>query len=198
MIRETYQPMFIESDDYSFCKYNYLFQDLPIEFQNALKEDRQVNTKDLKKLLRRLFPGTKFYIRKDSYSGGSSVNIYYVDGPAKEKVEKAMSWNTRGFNGMYDISYSKTYKVLMPDMSIRKLEFDWYGYVFVHREYSKKAIEKFLYQIKSEFDVSDVKIHDGTFYVGSKEMGKIAYLQCNDWRKQNELLQMLSKIDLEV
>ena len=192
---EGYKPIFRETDNYSYCEHDYLFQDLPKEFQQALLADRVVTTKDLKRMLRRLFPGTKFFVRKDSYSGGSSIDIYYVDGVAKDRVERVINWDTKGFNGMYDISYSRIYKVLMPDMTVKELRFDWYGYVTVHRAYTEKALKNFLGQVK-DIDVSKVKVQECHFFIGSKVIDT-AYLQCEDWHIQNELYKRLAKTDFD-
>lgn len=74
------------------------------------------------KLLRRqlaaAFPGIKFSIRGSRYSGGSSTNIDWIDGPTQEQVEAiSKAYSGRGFDGMIDMSYSKT-SWQMPDGSI--------------------------------------------------------------------------------
>ena len=167
---ESYRPIFSEEKDfYGSMEYNYLFQDLPIEFQKALKENRYITARDLKKMLKRLFPNTKFSVRTRKYAGGSSVDIQYKDGVALEKVEKVVDWDTKDFNGMYDISLSTRYKVLMPDMTIRKIEFDWYGYVSVRREYSKEAIEQAIEELGLENYATAENYYDGTGYVNTND-----------------------------
>ena len=53
------------------------------------------------------FPGAKFSVRSKSYSGGSSVNVDWTDGPALSKVDDALSgFVGRGFDGMIDLGYS--------------------------------------------------------------------------------------------
>lgn len=189
----TMNPVFVEKNP-SYVKYDYLFQDLPVEFQKCLLEGRKVTTKDLKKMLKRLFPNTKFHIRKNSYSGGSSVNIYYLDGVAKEEVEKVLNWDTEGFDGMTDLSYSKKYRVLMPDAQVRNLEFEWYGYIFVKRGITKENLEKFL----KENGYKDVEVYEIGFYIGNKTIGKEAHIKANDINLQYEIMKKLAKTSFNV
>ncbi len=49
------------------------------------------------------FPHFKFSVRLERYSGGSHVNISYVDGPPTKAVEAVVSpFYGRGFDGMTD------------------------------------------------------------------------------------------------
>ncbi|MBN9458478.1 MAG: hypothetical protein J0I54_17750 [Bosea sp.] len=71
--------------------------------------------KILRQHLAKAFPGVKFRVRGESYSGGSSTRIDWVDGPTKEQVERISSaYSSRGFDGMIDMAYSKT-SWLLPD-----------------------------------------------------------------------------------
>ena len=61
----------------------------------------------IRSALRLAFPGTKFSVRSSCYSGGSSVHVKWTDGPAKAKVDAALSgFVGRGFDGMIDMAYS--------------------------------------------------------------------------------------------
>jgi hypothetical protein len=44
--------------------------------------------KEVKRILKRAYPTTKFSVRTDRYAGGSSVDVYWTDGPRQEAVEK--------------------------------------------------------------------------------------------------------------
>src|SRR4051794_8243529 len=80
-----------------------------------------IDTRDCAKLVRMKlkteFPGTKFSVRIDRYSGGSSVNVSWTDGPTEKQVRGHVDvYGGRGFDGMIDMSYS--YEAwLMPDGS---------------------------------------------------------------------------------
>lgn len=74
--------------------------------------------KILRRHLAKAFPGVKFRVRGETYSGGSSTRIDWIDGPTKEQVERISSaYSSRGFDGMIDMAYSKT-SWLMPDETI--------------------------------------------------------------------------------
>lgn len=65
--------------------------------------------KILRAHLKRAFPGTKFGVRGSSYSGGSSTDITWTDGPTRAQVEAVTdAYSSRGFDGMIDMAYSKT------------------------------------------------------------------------------------------
>jgi len=66
----------------------------------------------LRKALKKSFPGVKFSVRSDTYAGGSSIRIEYLDGPAKSEVEKiANVFEGAGFDGMIDLKYYKSHAV---------------------------------------------------------------------------------------
>jgi len=111
-----------------------------------LRRTNYVSLKDTNTLIRGdlkdAFPGVKFSIRGDSYSGGASTNISYVDGPPlddAEQVAKAFQGST--FDGMIDL---KSY--------VSKADFDENGipinthyaadHVFVRRDYSEETTQE--------------------------------------------------------
>lgn len=63
-----------------------------------------IGSRNLKRELTRAFPGIKFSVKSDSYSGGSSIDVSWELGPTTEAV-KAISdkYQTADFNGMEDI-----------------------------------------------------------------------------------------------
>lgn len=81
-----------------------------------------VSTKDtakhMRKALRAAFPGVKFSVRSNVYSGGSSIDVSWEDGPAEEAVRKITDAYAGGrFDGMIDLAYHANHW-LMPDGSI--------------------------------------------------------------------------------
>lgn len=67
--------------------------------------------------LKAKFPGTKFAVRTDKYSGGSSIRIRWTDGPTDAMVSAVVgAFNGSGFDGMTDYKYSQG-AWLMPDGS---------------------------------------------------------------------------------
>ena len=59
---------------------------------------------ELRKALKEAFPGTIFGVRSKTYSGGASINISYVDGPAYGEVNAvAQKFSGALFDGMTDM-----------------------------------------------------------------------------------------------
>ena len=82
---------------------------------------RYISTTDTAKLIRAQlkakFPGVKFSVRSDIYSGGSSIRVGWTDGPTGDDVEAVTSnFAGGGFDGMIDLAYSVT-AYLLPDGS---------------------------------------------------------------------------------
>jgi hypothetical protein len=61
----------------------------------------------LRQTLKAEFPGVKFTVRGKSYSGGSSTDIAWTDGPTVPDVDAiARPFGYKGFDGMIDMQYS--------------------------------------------------------------------------------------------
>lgn len=73
-------------------------------------KDHNAAAKNCRKLLKKEFPGVKFSVRTDRYSGGSSLRIGWSDGPKVAEVEKITGRFSGGrFDGMEDIyNYNRT------------------------------------------------------------------------------------------
>ena len=68
--------------------------------------------------LKKAFPGTKFSVRSDSYSGGASIRVRYTDGPKSKDVEKvAKRYAGASFDGMIDLKYHHEH-FLCPDGTV--------------------------------------------------------------------------------
>lgn len=58
----------------------------------------------IRKVLKEQFPGQKFSVRSNSYSGGASIRVNWVDGPSRKAVEAAVSYYKGAtFDGMIDL-----------------------------------------------------------------------------------------------
>lgn len=82
---------------------------------------RYIHTTDCAKLIRqalkRNFPSITFSVTSKKYSGGSSINVGWMDGPTSEAVDKiAGSYAGGRFDGMIDMAYSVSH-YLLPDGS---------------------------------------------------------------------------------
>lgn len=88
---------------------------------HTVEEKQYLSCADTAKLVRaalkRNFPGIKFRVRSDNYSGGASIDVSWVDGPKPNKVERvAKQFAGGGFDGMIDLKYSWS-SWLLPDGS---------------------------------------------------------------------------------
>lgn len=103
---------------------------------------RYISTKDTAKLVRialkKNFPGVKFSVRSESYAGGSSVHVRWVDGPTEKMVrEVTNSFEGAEFDGMQDLkSYKSTF--FGEGTNLEKVHFGA-DYVISHRETSEAA-----------------------------------------------------------
>lgn len=69
----------------------------------------------IRKALRVAFPATKFSVRSESYSGGSSIDIRWTDGPTSAEVDEVSGgFAGGGFDGSIDLHYYVT-SWLSPD-----------------------------------------------------------------------------------
>jgi hypothetical protein len=91
-------------------------------------------SKNLRALLKKNFPGVKFSVRSSSFSGGSSIDIRWTDGPTRAAVDAIADQFSQGsFNGMEDIyEYSRA---VWPEL------FGGAKYVHSSREFSDQAVE---------------------------------------------------------
>lgn len=60
--------------------------------------------KQARAMLKAEFPGVKFSVRSDSYAGGASIRIYWLDGPTESAVKSKVSvFEGSTFDGMIDL-----------------------------------------------------------------------------------------------
>ena len=75
---------------------------------------RHISTTETAKLIRaalkHAFPGVKFSVRSKKYSGGSSINVDWIDGPTAQEAEKVYKrFEGASFDGINDLkSYHDT------------------------------------------------------------------------------------------
>ncbi len=75
-----------------------------------MNESRYIDVAETAKLIReqfkKRFPGTRFSVRSERYSGGASIHISYTDGPAQKTVDAvAGQFEGARFDGMIDLQY---------------------------------------------------------------------------------------------
>jgi len=89
---------------------------------NMTTETTYISTKDTAKLVRaalkKSFPGVKFSVKSKTYSGGSSIDIHWTDGPRSPDVEKvAKRFEGADFDGMIDLKIYNT-NWMLPDGTV--------------------------------------------------------------------------------
>jgi len=92
--------------------------------------------------LKKAFPGIKFRVTSQTYSGGSSVSISYQDGVLTSKVDEVVKKYQMGhFDGMTDSYEYSNYSENLPQVK----------FVQVSREMSDAAQEQIFNYIKENF-----------------------------------------------
>jgi len=95
-----------------------------------------LGAKNIREELKRAFPGIKFKVRSEGYSGGCSIDIHWTDGPAQSEVEKITGKYEQGhFDGMQDL-YEYDHNNVWPDV------FGGARHVMEDRAYSTAFIQR--------------------------------------------------------
>lgn len=76
----------------------------------AAPRPRWIDTREvgqlIRKHLKKNFAGVKFSVKMQRYSGGSSIDIVWTDGPTQAQVEKVTApFQGARFDGMIDLQY---------------------------------------------------------------------------------------------
>ena len=70
---------------------------------------RVETAKLVRKALKAKFPGHKFSVRSESYSMGSSINVFWTDGPTQDEVSQVTSpFAGCEFDAMQDLKVART------------------------------------------------------------------------------------------
>lgn len=100
---------------------------------------------EIRKLLKKKFPGAKFYIRSKNYTGGDSIYITWSLGPTRDMVENAVAKYQYGY---YDAS-EDLYKYSNARENIPQVKF-----VFTTRDYPKDLLEQIMHDINKLFNIN--------------------------------------------
>jgi hypothetical protein len=139
--------------------------------------------------LKKAFPGIKFSVRSDVYSGGASIRVRYMDGPVTDAVKAVTNaYAGGGFDGSIDMAYYKE-SWLMPDGSAafgsssgtsgsmgycepysyeapapgaRKVQFGA-NFIFVDRDYSVPIYTAAVAKIAAEFGIEAPEVVTNSF-----------------------------------
>lgn len=118
--------------------------------------------------LKREFPGVKFSVRTDTYSGGASIDVHWLDGPTEQQVSAvANRFTGSDFDGTIDMASSRYHwltpqgeiyvakvqgtvgsrGVIAPEQYVRphddaELVHLGADFIFTHRNYSRRMLER--------------------------------------------------------
>jgi hypothetical protein len=106
----------------------------------------------IREILKKEFPTTKFSVKSENYSMGDSIRVYWTDGVAERKVEKLIAHYEYGqFNGMEDIY----------EYTNRREDIPQTKYLFCNREVSDAVYLSKLEELRGEWDfLANVKPED--------------------------------------
>ncbi len=135
-----------------------------VEYLSAVE-----TAKFIRPLLKKHFPGVKFYVRSETYSGGCSVTVSWIDGPVTNKVEDVVKvLQGSGFDSMIDLRYNRSHW-LLPDGTVKLAysggtelirvpkphpdarEVMFADHIFCNRRYSQEFLEKAADRIFEKF-----------------------------------------------
>lgn len=107
----------------------------PFEIKNL---GTKFKAKILKDELKNLFPKTKFRVKSDHYSGGSSINVFWEDGASSKKVQPVIKkyQTDLGSDPMTDY-------------------FNYDNYAFGQRSISEKRMSELKAKLKKEKNLPD-------------------------------------------
>jgi len=140
-----------------------------LERQSESKKSRHaLAAANIRKELKHYWPKTQFSVTSESYTGGSSIRVKWIDGATKAEVEKIVyKYQYGSFNSMEDIYENEK-------------DFDSsYGeakYTFCERSYTKESYQEAIEATK--YSDSDLKLieNEGSYYIdGDWESAKRAH-----------------------
>jgi len=120
-------------------------------------EKQYITCADTAKLMRAAlkaqFPGVKFSVRSDVYSGGASIRVTWTDGPFANDVEKiAKRYEGATFDGMIDLKEYHSSLVYFDGDPVPKLVHYGSDYVFCDRNLSDEYTQALTYEGQQVLD----------------------------------------------
>jgi len=121
-----------------------------------MKRELSNHAKAAKKIrieLKTNFPGVTFSVKSRCYTGGTSVDVEWLDGPGKDQVDIITSKYQQGhFNSMEDIYEYSNKKSDLPQVK----------YIQIHRDWSYETLTKMKEYIKFNYEGWE-NIKDGQY-----------------------------------
>lgn len=143
--------------------------------------------KCIRQELKQSYPGVKFSVRSESYSGGDSVDIKWFDGPTYESVNRIVGKYKYGqFDGMRDL-----YEVTNKRKDIPQVQ-----YVFIERDLTESLIEKAFIDLQGTYKEFQVlsSITENSIELLNKFRSWTAYQYIHRLLKDKDLTNGFEKI----
>ena len=122
------------------------------KIMEKINESAVETAKKIRKELKKAFPGVKFSVRSSSYSGGSSVDVNWQDGPMQKEVEAITErFNSSSYDGMQDMKVTSGYEY-------KGKIYNGADYIFANRSLSseyKKQIQAVAKEMFEDFHIND-------------------------------------------
>ncbi len=128
----------------------------------------------VRRVLKAAFPGVRFSVRSNTYSGGASVDIRWTDGPSREAVESLVKhYEGATFDGMRDLKEHHD-TVLVGPAGPRVVHFGA-DFIFCHRDVSDFARRKqeALKIIRERCDLSPDGLRFGNDWIENLAAGMV-------------------------
>lgn len=108
------------------------------------KSEHALCAQEIRKLLKKFWPNTKFSVTSESYSMGNSVSINWTDGPTYKSVKELVNMYQYGnFNSMEDC-----YDITNRDEGIPQVK-----HVLCSRDISDGVLEDYARKQASKYDI---------------------------------------------
>ena len=128
-----------------------------------------MDTRDIAKLIRKdlkaAFQATRFYVQMERYAGGSSIDIYWVDGPTTKRVDSLVDrYRGSDFDGMVDMSIGRDPVTIDGHLVRMAVKF-----IFCKRGISPTFMRKIVRLLAEKYHAPAPELRETTEYVGTKE-----------------------------
>jgi hypothetical protein len=111
--------------------------------------DTAAAAKLIRHLLKAAFPAVKFSVTTSRYSGGSSINVKWTDGPTYRVVDEMVSaLEGKGFDGSQDLEYAKA------PFSVNGVLVRTYCYIHCNRHTSERLKQRAAEQVATYYGVA--------------------------------------------
>ncbi len=144
--------------------------------------------------LKKAFPGVKFSVRSESYAGGASINVSYVDGPFGPAVKDVTDLYTgASFDGMIDLKSYHDSLVLFEGDELPTRVHHGADYIFVHRDISPAYAEQLARAAEAELCIEPGTLELNRSY--ADRFGGVAtrYGVLSDWATGSHIVRHLSQ-----